>query len=144
MVYHIGSIRDGSAKLYSQKKLHWSEGKINVLGVWLNKDLATLAKLNYQGILEETVKLCQVWQERGLTLAGKILIINLLIASKFAYKMSGLGLISDEILQAYNAVVYKFLWKGKRAKGPLYILQGNKEDGGLVLTNLKLRDYSPR
>ena len=46
-VYRLGCHKS-LAKFYSMRKLQWSEGKINVLGMWIVKDDQMLFKTNFR------------------------------------------------------------------------------------------------
>ena len=39
-------------------------------------------------------------------------------------------------------MILDFIWDGKKAKIPLKVLQGNKEEGGLALFNIENRDFA--
>ena len=75
------------------------------------------------------------WIHRGLTLMGKVLVINTLMGSLFVYKMTVLRNIDKAISTKFYETIHRFLWKG-RARIPFQILHSDKEQGGLCLVNL--------
>ena len=87
----MGAARDGNAKFYSQNKIQWSDKPLKILGIWLTSDRTLLFDLNYEGIFVKIESLINLWEQRGLSLFGKVAIINTLIASQFVYKFQVLS-----------------------------------------------------
>ena len=84
----------------------------------------------------------QIWQKRGLSLLGKILIVNSLVGSLFTYRLSVLPKIPSSYIDRFNKLVKDFIWNGRKAKIALRTLQGEKENGGLGLVNLRTKDIA--
>ena len=74
-----------------------------------------------------------------MTLMGKVLIINTLMASLFVYKLQVLPILNDVMVKQIESIFTDFLWKGKRAKIPLGTMQKAKHEGGLGLVNIKFK-----
>ena len=49
-------------------------------------------------------------------------------------------MMPSNIYKQYENLIVDFLWGGKRVKIPLRILQGNRQQGGLGLIDIKLKD----
>ena len=81
----------------------------------------------------------KIWYYRKMTLMGKVLVINSLMASLFVYKMQVLPIITDTVVPQVEGAFKDFLWQGKREKIPLETLMLNKEDGGLGLVNIQIK-----
>lgn len=64
---------------------------------------------------------------------GKALVLNTLVGSLLIYKMSVLLNIDNHLLNKFDAIVHKFLWKGQRGKNNLQILRNPVELGGLTV-----------
>ena len=77
---------------------------------------------------------------RDLSLLGKILVCNSLVVSLFVYKMNILPLLDENYYRKYDGLMQNFIWEGKHPKISLSILQGNKEQGGLGLIDLRTKD----
>ena len=86
-------------KLYVNKKLHWSEKPINVLGVLVSHKPKELSMLNYTEIMDKVHSTCNLWKMRDLSLMGKVQVINALIRSPFMHKMTVLPNASDKVIQ---------------------------------------------
>ena len=87
-------------------------------------------------------KTLNTWYNRGLTLIGKVQVINTLIASLFVYKMMVLPLIPKDIVKNINNIIRNFIWNNKKAKIAYNILQLPKRQGGLGLVNLEHKEYA--
>ena len=139
-VYRIGSLRTSQAKLYTQKNVRWSSEDITVLGVNVSHDNMLLS--NYEPLLDKTKKCLGNWTNRGLSLMGKITVVNTLVASLYVYKMMVLCTIPDKVVKTFESIVTSFIWNNRKAKISLRTLQKQKSVGGLNLVNLKIRDIA--
>ena len=139
VVFRLGEYKT-NAKFYSMSKLKWTDKVVNILGVWVGKNMEQAMNLNFDSLFKKAQTTLDMWQMRDLSLMGKILVINTLIASLFYYRMTTMPLWSDQQVKEFENMIKKFVWNKKRAKIPQRILQGNKKDGGLALVNIKIRD----
>ena len=120
------------------KPLVWDPGGAVVLGIDLKKD----HDLQYMEITEKAQKIANTWYYSWLTLTGKILIVNTLIASLYVYAMQTLNNPSPHVYEQIEKIVYKFLWKGKRAKIPMNLLKRPRDQGGLGLVDMRIKNSS--
>ena len=141
-IYRIGSLKNTQAKLYTQAQLNWTNEPINILGVWVHYDINKVYELNYKPILDKVRSILNSWSNRGLSLCGKILIVNQLIASLFVYKIMVLPTIPVKVARILETEIGNFLWNGRRAKIPLKTLQLSKKKGGLALVDIRKRDIA--
>ena len=139
-MYRIGSLRKTDTKWYTELGLRWDISSINIFGVNVSFDASKYHQLNYEDIVKKITATIGAWKNRGLTLMGKFLIINSLIAALFTYKMSVLPKLSEMYIKRIEKLFNEFLWDGKHPKIALSTLQLNKSDGGLGLVNLRLKD----
>ena len=137
-LYRIGSLRHSSAMMYNIDQFTWSNRDINVLGVTISHSDGV--EKNYQGIIEKARKILFAWQNRSLSLIGKVQVVNTMIASLFVYKMMVLPEIPKNIIKNMDNLIREFLWNGKKSKIAYNILQNTKEEGGLNLVNLRNKD----
>ena len=82
------------------------------------------------------------WNKRGLSLMGKIFIINVVMISLFTYKMQVLPLLPLKYVNEIEILLKKYIWDGKRAKLTLGLIKSNKSDGGLSMIDLAIKDMS--
>ena len=141
-LYQFGSIIKSNAEMYTNEKVQWAKESINILRVDIIKDQSQICQLNYRELIVKSKAICNSWQNRNISLIGKVLIINTLIASLFVYKMSVLPIIPVNVCKQMDQMICEFIWNGKKPKIPMEILQKNKDDGGLGLVNFRLKDQS--
>lgn len=141
-IYRIGSLANSDAKIITKKPFLWSNGPLKILGIHIDYDLTVMSQLNYSELLNRIKATCNSWHNRGLSLIGKILVINSLCASTFVYRMQVLGILSPDIIQEFNKIVKEFLWDGGRAKISLEKLCNPKDQGGLELINIHNKDLA--
>ena len=139
-LYRIGSLRHSNAQLYDLSQVRWSNNDINVLGITVAHE--NIIEKNYDGIVDKAKKVINKWYNRGLSLLGKIQVVNTLIASLFVYKMMVLPIIPKHITKKMDNIIREYLWKGKKSKISYAILQNPKDQAGLNLVNLTLKDQS--
>ena len=71
---------------------------------------------------------------------GKVLVINTLSTSLFVYKMSALLNISNKQTKRFEEMINNYLWGiDKKHKIPLTVLTKSKQDRGLRLVDLKMK-----
>ena len=139
-LYRIGSLRHSNAQMYDLAQFKWSNEDICVLGVTITHE--DINDKNYNDIQIKVKKVLNAWYNRGLTLMGKIQVVNTLVASLFVYKMMVLPSLNDYLIKKIDNVIREFLWNGKKSKIAYSILQNEKEQGGLNLVNLKNKEIS--
>ena len=137
-IYRIGSFRKSSARYYAEKPLHWTSKSTEVLGITVSHDNSEMLKNNYQPLIDKAEVILKQWKRRKLSLIGKVMIINTLIASLFVYKMMVLPCMTQRMLKQMECLFTDFLWDGI-PKVALKILTLAKSSGGLQLVDLKLR-----
>ena len=140
-MYRIGTLANSNAKMYTPRKVSWSNDYINTLGVDLYNN-PTDREANMYKVLNKMKTISNIWYYRQMTLSGKVLIVNSLMASLYVYKMQVMPIISNNMINEIEAEIINFLWKGKRPKIPLTTLQCSKKEGGLGLVNIRIKHES--
>ena len=137
-LYRIGSLRHSCARMYDINQVKWSNEDITVLGVTIAH--SDLEMKNYDEMAGKVRKVLNAWYNRGLSLIGKVQVVNTLVASLFVYKMMVLPTIPKGIIKAIDSIIREFLWNGKKSKIAYWILQNPKKEGGLNLVDLDRKD----
>ena len=137
-MYRIGSLHKSNARLVTQRKITWANNHINMLGVNISNDRDTVCD-NISDVIQKMKAIASMWYYRNMSLFGKVLIINSLMASLFVYRMQAVDLIREKDILEVENVMENFLWKGKRAKMNLAVLKRNKNDGGLGLIDIRTK-----
>ena len=115
---------------------------MSILGVVVTTNNRLLLELNYGDIINKVNATLNVWCTQNLSLIGQVLIVNSLTGSLFTYKMQVLPSIPEPFITKIEALVVDFIWNGKKPKMMLSTMQLNKNQGGLGLINLRLKDES--
>ena len=142
IIYRIGSIRDSDAKFYSTRKINWSNEPVNTLGIWVSHDPEQSWHLNFDPIIKKMDSTLSLWKKRGVTLLGKIQVLNSLIGSLWVYKCAVLPVLPKKLLAEIKIKFLDFIWDGKKSKIAWSTLIGLKENGGLGLVDLANRDQA--
>ena len=137
-LYRIGSIADSNAKLYTDRKIAWTNDSICTLGVDLHTTNHNLIR-NFDQIIIKLETISEMWYYRSLTLMGKVLVVNTLMSSLFVYRMQVLPPIPSEYLKIIYSTIERFIWNNKRPKLPLAILQKERAQGGLGLVDFSIK-----
>ena len=137
-ILRLGSLRFSDATLYTQQNILWKNDNVSVLGVTLSHEDKVLMQ-NYDVLIPKAKAVLNSWQNRGLSLFGKVCVINTLVASMYIYKLMVLPNIEDKQVVELNRVMCDYLWNGKKPKVALRFLQCHKKQGGANLTNIKVR-----
>ena len=139
-LYRIGSLRHSNAQMYDIDQVQWSNEDINVLGIMISHTDITMK--NYSQIVDKVKVTLNAWYNRGLTLMGKIQVVNTLVASLFVYKMMVFPIIPEKVVKSVENIIRDFLWNGKKAKIAYKIMQNPKSQGGLNLVDLRNKDIA--
>ena len=139
-IYRIGSLRHSNVKLFLQRNLTWTDTVINILGVYVCHDTKNLCDLNYPQLIQKAEAICSSWEHRGISLYGKVIVINTLIASLFVYRMSVLPAMPQKYVNQLNKLMESFIWNNKKPKISLRVLQNSVDEGGLNLVNFRNKD----
>ena len=79
---------------------------------------------------------------RGLTLFGRILVINTPVSSLYVYKMMVLEYMTESQIKRFYRIITEYLWKDKDMRIPLKVLQMSKEARGQRLVNIEAKHKS--
>ena len=139
-IHRIGKLK-GTCFEIEDTNFQWTDENIDLLGVCI-ENAPKQSEEQFNKSIDKMEEISQIWYYRNLTLSGKILIINTLMAPLFVYKMGVLPMLNNGQIDRINGIIESFLWQGTRAKIPLYILQRPKSEGGLNLTNFKNKHRS--
>ena len=88
-------------------------------------------------LLDKSRNILKQWHRRLLSMTGKILVINSLIASLYVYVLQVVDDPPSAFYTEYENIVEEFLWGEKKAKVSLSTLYAPKYMGGLGLVNIK-------
>ena len=120
-VHHIGALKNTDVKIITSKELNWTNEILSFLGIDIvNKD--DIIEINYKEILSKSKDIMMAWEHRGLSLMGKVVMLNAFVGPLYVYKMNVLPLIPETILTSMEDEINKFLWKGSKPKVSLSLI----------------------
>ena len=141
VLYLVGAQKTRK-RMYLDAKFKWSDKCIDTLGLVIATDGMDTEITNYVLILEKANGILQSWQQRPLSLIGKIEVVNTLVNLLFVYKMQVLPTISKALESKIHAIVSRFIWNARKPKIRKEFLEQTHKRGGRQLSNLILRDMS--
>jgi hypothetical protein len=109
---------------------------IKMLGIQICKNKEKLMELNYNPIMEKINNTIARWQNKELSIQGKIVILKTFIISKLIYAINVLPSPPKEKLKEIQDIMYKFVWDNKPDKIKRDTLIGDYADGGLRMPDL--------
>ena len=105
----IGESRDCKREILGLK---WLKRPIKCLGVYLTYDYDEFIKLNFKQRLKKMENTAKWWKGRGLTVYGRVQIINSLLLPKLI-KIASMFPVQEEVIKEANRIIFKFLRKGQ-------------------------------
>ena len=141
-LYKIGDKTKFTKRLYLKKKFKWGKNAIDTLGLMIVlENEKEMTDLNYEAVLQKASNVLSSWQNRNLSLVGKIE-VNTLVNSLFVYKKQVLPTMPKETESCISLMISRYIWNGRKPKIRNENLQCKSEEGGLRLADMKLRDSS--
>ena len=117
--------------------ISWPNKPLRFLGVYVGYDEEACNALNFESRIHKCRQIIGMWQRRNLTFQGRIQIIKTFIISQFLFTTSAI-VIPDKYIKEINAMMFKFIWKGKRERIKRSILHKDIEHGGLSVPDFSL------
>ena len=114
---------------------HEFKTSIKILGVHFDYNNVRRRKANFNSVLKSIKQVSNMWNWRGLTLIGRIQIVQSFAIPKFMSKASLIP-VSNELITEVNKELYSFIWKGKD-KVKRSALINDIEDGSLKMLDLE-------
>ena len=141
-ILRIGSLKNSDAKLYTQRKLSWTNNPSVLLGISLGTDLAETSKKNYEQMIIKIQNIVKLWQTRQITLLGRITIIKVLLLSQLIYRFSVLPSPLPDQMKRINDIFFDFLWNNKKHFIDQKVMINSLGEGGLNMIDISSKDTS--
>ncbi len=126
---HIGKILNPD---HFPHGLSWMKTPLETLCIFITNDAEENLNLNFKPRIANFTNLLNVWQQRNLSLKGKITIINTLALAPLIYLSSTID-TPDKAIAQVNNIIHNFLWYGKTSKIAQSTFIQSIEHGGLKL-----------
>lgn len=114
--------------------------QITILGITFRNHMSEDQQydLNFAPKLKKIKGICSTWLNRHLSMKGKVVLVQSLMASLLQYPCSCVDTPVRVIIE-YKRIITKFFWSGKRGKVPYNLLIQDIPDGGIKLPDLATR-----
>ena len=132
----IGKAKYGVTKIISCKRRSMTQSTIKILGVHFSYDKKLADKENFCKSIIHGRALLNVWNQRWLSLAGKIQVFKALIILRPVY-IATMQHIPDNALNDLQNLHKEFIWGGERLKINHCTLTGGYEEGDSKTWTLK-------
>jgi hypothetical protein len=109
---------------------------VHALGIFFSYNTDSVVQKNFQDRAKEFKRILDMWQQRNLSLIGKITILKSLAFSKILYQC-GVMTVPGKFIEHINDLAYKFVWGYKPDKIKRETLIANYESGGLKMLDVK-------
>ena len=136
VIYKVGAAKI-MPNIKLKQKFKWETENINVLGINLDDPYKSIEDI----IIKMRATLTQ-WKRHGLSIIGKINVINALVGSMLVYFMQCAPSISGESVKKIIQILIDFIWNARKPKIRIDILQARKDNYGISLFDPLTKDCS--
>ena len=98
----------------TQSAYVWKDPPINTLGVEVGGECMTQDNLKL--VHKKLQAVLRGWKPFGLTLMGRVLVVNTLVESPFTYKLAVLSDLNPPELKLSQDAIWKFIWGRETCK----------------------------
>lgn len=114
--------------------------KVKILGIWHanNRTEQDHYDWNFRPILERMRTCCSTWNNRRLSLKGKVTVFNSLVFSLLQY-VNANTYTPNQVLTEVKQMAGNFIWGGKRNKVAHSTIIQTVKDGGLKVADMLAR-----
>ena len=134
----IGNKKGSTEEPVNCKWVNIKNGAIRALGIFNSYDNDLVEKLNFLDNLKCLNDVLKLWEYRGLSLAGKILIFKSLALSKILYACT-MKTFPKQIIDQLNTIQKEFIWSNKKPKIKHSTLIANYSEGGYKDIDIKTK-----
>lgn len=112
----------------------------HISGIWffLSHDEHRNYENNFRPLLDKARQICRTWNNRSLSLKGKVTVVNSLVTSVFQYRCTYIH-TPPEVFREFRTITTAFLWNNLKAKVAYKTLTLPTSEGGLNLIDLEIR-----
>ena len=114
------------------------KGRIKILGIHVGIGGEDVTRANWEMVISRVRDTVNRWRLRGLSLRGKVIVWNSLVASKIIHVV-GTCELPQWALKALNDALSSFLWRGRANSIARRVLINGKREGGLGLFDVAIK-----
>ena len=123
--------------------INWVNTMVNNLGVYIGNNRSEAQKRGFEEVKEKIKSKLNYWNGKGISLKGKIRVINTFILPKLWY-ICEIQDMPANIKSEINQLISTFIWNGKFHQRSIKGLENDYCEGGLRLENIDAKINSLR
>ena len=139
-IVRLGSVTHSDFKLLSGKDFNWSELRFTSLGINLSSEIDEIPDLNYPERIQKITTCLNIWNLKGLSTLGQVLIVKSMAISRLIYQLSMLPTPSSNCMDKIKDVLYKFIWNNKRDKIKRKVMNQDYKFGGCRMIDITVQN----
>lgn len=116
--------------------INWKTDMIFSLGIWHCLKSEDSEKMNFKERMQKFSNLLNMWNQRDLSIKGKITVIKNLALPQLLYVSSNLA-VPEWFVKDITSIMYNFIWSGKRDKIKRNTIISKIEFGGLKMIDFE-------
>ena len=131
-----GSHSSSTEKICPEIDLNWVN-KIKLLGIVFEPKCLNTVEENIRVKKDSISRVINMWKNRHLTLAGKIVVVKTLLLPQITHVLSSLPDPDDAFIKDINQIFFSFIWGSKRNPIKRIRLCQSLEDSGLGMIDIE-------
>ena len=132
----FGCPRPPETKYMQQMDFEWNPELFSILGVEFSTELLNITDNNIKAKWTIIQRELKHWASRDLTPIGRITIVKSLSLSKIVHLLIALPNPSRKLIKDLEAMLFKFIWKGKPDKVKRNTVKQPFEQGGIDMLDI--------
>lgn len=114
------------------------EKSVKILGIEVGIEGDRVTKVNWDRVINKVKHIVNRWRPRGLSLRGKVIVWNALVASTLVHVL-GTCELPQWALKALNGALSSYLWRRKANSIAHRVLIAKQREGGLGLIDISAK-----
>ena len=115
-IFRLGSAVYSDLKLLSRKDFNWSDVRFTSLGINLSAETDEIPYLNYPERIQKITTYSNIWNLKGLSSLGKVLMVKSMALLRLIYQLSMLPTPSSSCMDKIKDLLDKFILNNIRDK----------------------------
>ena len=116
--------------------LRWNNVYFKCLGIWCHTDTARMIDKNYTEKIDKFQNILNIWQQRLLSLKGKITVLWSVALPQVLYVTSILYTL-EWVTAEIDKILFKFLWSDKKPHVKKETIIADIDYGGLKMVHFE-------
>ena len=106
----------------------------------MSAEIDEIPDLNYPEKIQKITTCLNIWNLKGLSTLGQVLIVKSMAISRLMYQLSMLLTPSSNCMDKIKDVLYKFIWNNKRDKIKRKVMNQDYKFGGCRMIDIAVQN----